>query len=711
MAKKKKKKKYRRFWRFIRVQIVLLAIIVAGLCYYYLGGYAAAIQGMEQEAKSFVAKSNPETFKSELTSEIFDANGTRIAQVSGEKNVYYLELDQISENIQAAVISTEDQKFYQHKGVDYKAILRAVVAMIRNGEVTQGGSTITQQLARNVFLSQDKTWERKMEEIFLAIELEKKYSKSEILEYYLNNIYFGNGYYGIQAASRGYFSRDVDYLSLSEIAFLCAIPNNPTLYDPLEHPENTLKRRNRILDNMHEGQYITASACAQAKQEDIVLTPAVREKNNFAETYIYYCAIRQLMKQSGFQFQSEFRDEEEAAKYQEKYEEQYAQCQQEMFTKGYRIDTTIDLNLQSMLQESLDVGLSEFTETNEEGTFTLQGAAVCIDNQTGSVSAIVGGRSQETEGYTLNRAYQSFRQPGSAIKPLLVYTPMLERGMTPDSIVMDAPIEDGPENANGAYSGEITLRSAVASSKNTVAWTLLEELSPEAGLAYLKEMGFSKIKDSDYRLTSALGGFTTGASPLEMASGYAALENDGSYRAPDCIRKITASDGTEIYNWEEEEKNVYKENAARMMTSMLESVISDGTGRGIEAGGQPIAGKTGTTNDNKDGWFVGYSHYYTTSVWVGYDMPQELPGLSGSTYPGNIWESFMTKAHEGKQPIAFNRYVEYKNVDIENSGTGGGNETGETSETDTADETGGADDGTPGTDGGDADGVTPGNPR
>lgn len=667
MAKKKKKKKYRRFWRFIRVQIVLLAVIVAGLCYYYLGGYASSVQEMEREAKSFVAKSDYDTFKSELTSEVFDANGTRIAQVSGEKNVYYLELDEISENVQAAVISIEDKKFYQHRGVDYKAILRAVLAMIRNGEVTQGGSTITQQLARNVFLSQDKTWERKMEEIFVSIELEKKYSKKEILEFYLNNIYFGNGYYGIQAASRGYFSRDVDYLSLSEIAFLCAIPNNPTLYDPFEHPENTLKRRDKILDNMHEDQYITAAACAQAKQEDIVLTPAVREKNNYAETYIYYCAIRQLMKQSGFRFQTEFENEEEEAKYQEKYDEQYTQCQQEMFTKGYRIDTTIDLNLQTMLQESLDSGLSEFTETNEEGTFSLQGAAVCIDNQTGCVSAIVGGRSQDVEGYTLNRAYQSFRQPGSAIKPLLVYTPILERGMTPDSIVVDAPIEDGPENANGAYSGEITLRSAVASSKNTVAWTLLEELTPETGLTYLKEMGFSKIQDADYRLTSALGGFTTGTSPLEMASAYAAIENDGDYRVPDCIRKITASDGTEIYNWEEEEKSIYKENAARMMTSMLESVISEGTGRGISAGGHPIAGKTGTTNDNKDGWFVGYSHYYTTSVWVGYDMPQELPGLSGSTYPGNIWAGFMTKAHESKQPIDFNKYVEYKDVDIENT--------------------------------------------
>ena len=335
------------------------------------------------------------------------------------------------------------------------------------------------------------------------------------------------------------------------------------------------------------------------------------------------------------------------------------------------------MDQQTKLQDAINVGLNGYQDVNEEGVYKLQGAGVTIDNNTGFVTAVVGGRSQDFEGYTLNRAYQSFRQPGSAIKPLLVYTPMLERGYTPDTVVRDEPIEDGPSNANGAYEGEITIRHAVKKSKNTIAWKLFEELTPVRGLSYLKEMNFTKIDPEDERLPAALGGFTIGVSPVEMVAGFAALENDGCYREPSCIVKIEDTQGNVIYDAETDKdrenrkkekaegKRIYKSNAARMMTDMLQTVINEGTASGLGLGDMPSAGKTGTTNDNKDGWFAGYTRYYTTSIWVGYDQPAELPGLMGATYPGHIWQNYMKSIHENMTPMDFIPYIEQKEVDVD----------------------------------------------
>lgn len=661
--KKKKKKKYRVFWFFVKLQFVLMLFVVAAVGYYYYGGYALQVQKMKDEAVQFVKKSGEDTFCATQTSVVYDKDGNTISTLKGEKDVYYLPYEEIPADICSAIVSIEDKKFYQHSGIDFRAILRAAKAAIENGEVTQGGSTITQQLARTIFLTQDRTWQRKVEEIFIAVELEKKYSKSKILEFYLNNIYFGNGYYGIQAASIGYFNQEADQLDLSQMAFLCAIPNNPTLYDPLVHMENTLGRRDRILNQMYEDGKIAESACLMAKAEQIVLNRPAHAKNNYVETYTYYCAIRLLMEYEGFAFQTEFKNEEEKEQYQNAYNELYSECQKKLYTAGYRIYTSMDLTMQSMLQQAVDENLSTFSDVNEEGVFRLQAAGVCIDNETGYVRAVVGGRSQDLGGYTLNRAYQSHRQPGSCIKPLIVYAPMMEREYTPDSIVTDEPIEDGPSNADKSYSGEMTVRSALSRSKNTIAWKLFEELTPKVGLSYLKAMHFAKLTPEDERLTSALGGLTNGASPVEMAAAYAALQNDGDYRAPTCIVRITDADGNEIVSTSQEEKKVYKTTAARMVTDMLVTAITEGTGRGLGVTDMPSAGKTGTTNDNKDGWFAGYTRYYTTAVWVGYDMPAELPGLSGSTYPGAIWHAFMESCHVGLTPAEFLPYVEMNPYD------------------------------------------------
>lgn len=631
-----------------------MLLVVAAVAYYYAGGYAAKVSAMKTEAVSMVSHSSKDTFRKSQTSIAYDINGKTLSVLKGEKDVYYIEYEDIPIYVKQAIISTEDKRFYKHNGIDYRGIMRAAVAMIQDGEVTQGGSTITQQLARTVFLSNERTWERKIEEMYIAVELEKKYSKEEILEFYLNNVYFANGYYGIEAAAQGYFGTDVSHLSLSQMIYLCAIPNNPTLYNPLIHADKTQARRDRILKSMLEDQVISESSYQTAVAEQIKTTEPEEIKNNYAETYTYYCATRALMELEGFEFQTVFSDDEEKTAYDREYQSLYDTCNKKLFTGGYRIYTSLDLDAQSQLQASVDEVLAGFGEKSDEGIYELQGAAVCIDNTTGMVRAIIGGRSQDdVEGYTLNRAFQSFRQPGSAIKPLIVYTPALERGYTPDTTVVDEPIADGPVNGDGTYSGAMSLRQAVARSKNTIAWKIFEELTPEVGISYLEEMGFSNLDANDKRLPASIGGFTNGVSPLEMAKGYATIKNDGGYRNPTCIMKITDADGEVIYQADQTASVIYKENACRQMTDMLQTVITSGTGRGYSLGMMPCAGKTGTTNDNKDGWFVGYTPYYTTSVWVGYDIPKEVPGLGGGTYPGKIWHSFMSWLHDGLEPVDF----------------------------------------------------------
>ena len=649
------KSRDRKILRLIKIQIALLLLLIAGVTYYYVSGYAKTVSDLKTEANLLVRKSNPNTFRQTETSEVYDINGDTISVLKGEKDVYYITYEQIPEDAVKALISIEDKKFFSHDGVDYKAIARACYVMLKDKEMTQGGSTITMQLARTIFLSNEKTWQRKIEEIYIASELEKKYSKEEILEFYLNNVYFANGYDGIEAAAKGYFSKDISELDLAEICYLLAIPNSPTYYDPVVNPDNTIKRKNLILKAMKDDGIIAEKQYEDAKDEVISLTRPDSIKNNYVETYVYTCATRALMAQNGFEFKTDFKNDDAKKAYEKAYDEAYNEANKSLFTAGYRIYTSIDLKMQQQLQDSIDHQLEEFTDVNEEGIYALQSAGVCIDNETGMVNAIVGGRSQKVNGYTLNRAFQSFRQPGSSIKPLNVYTPALEMGYTPDSIVIDEKLEDGPENANGKYSGEITLRQAVAASKNTIAWQLYTEITPDKGMSYLKDMGFSHIEKEDYGMAACLGGLTVGVSPLEMAKGYATIENDGYTREPTCISKILDAKGNTIYEVNQEDIKIYEENDARNMTDMLQSVLTDGTARGVSLGDMPAAGKTGTTNDNRDGWFVGYTKYYTTSIWVGYDQPKKVPGLTGSSYPAAIWQDFMLAIHEGKVPAEFKK--------------------------------------------------------
>lgn len=620
---------------FFRLTQVAMLCFLLGACYlFYQTGYMQTVMGLYSEAQAVMEKSSVQDFQTDQSGEVYDTDGNLIALLKNDRNIVYLASDQIPDQVKKAFVSIEDKRFYKHKGFDPFAILRAVQSLISKNSITQGGSTITQQLARNIYLTHTVKWERKVEEIFIAMALEKKYTKDEILEFYINNIYFSNGYYGIQAASQGYFSKDVDELSLSETAFLCAIPNSPGSYDPLTHKENTQKRRDLILDNMYEDGVISEAECNQAKNETITLNPSKPSfTRTWAHTYIYECATQALMEATG---------------------EDYDTCREKLYTGGYRVYTSINMDTQALLQNTIDEQLADYNTMNTNGTYALQSSAVCIDNSTGLVTAIVGGRTQEDVSTDYNRAYMSFRQPGSSIKPLLVYTPSLERGYSASSTVTDSKEADGPSNSSGRYSGAISLRTAVEQSKNTVAYKLFRELTPEVGLSYLLNMNFSSIVKEDYTLSAALGGFTKGASSLEMTAGYAALANEGIYRLPTCITMITDMSGNIIIMPDQEEHQVYESSAAREMTNILEGVLTRGTARGKGIPNMPCAGKTGTTNDNIDGWFVGYSAYYTTGVWVGFDSPRGVSALAGSTYPVGIWNTFMTELHEGLPPKELN---------------------------------------------------------
>lgn len=660
--KKKKKKQHRFFWFMIKLQIFLMVLILGGLCYYYFGGYAGQVQQLRAEAVELVEKSDRNTFIPARTSTLYDTNGDLISETASEKKADYVKYEDIPSTFVNAMVSIEDKKFYKHNGVDYKAIIRAAKAIIKDGKISQGGSTITMQLSRNIYLDTGKNWQRKVKEIFISLELEKKYSKNDIMEFYLNNIYFANGYYGIQAACHGYFNCELTDLDLSQIAFLCAIPNSPTYYDPLVNQDHTITRRNLILKNMLDDGKISQQQYEDAVNEEIVLNVPQKDntvKYNYVDTYAYYCATKALMENEGFKFKYYFDSDEEEKEYDTSYDEMYSYCQKKLYSEGYQIYTSIDLEKQQQLQDSIDLTLLDFTDTTDDGTYKLQAAATCIDNDTGYVVAIVGGRSQDSVSHTLNRAYQSHRQPGSSIKPLIVYTPSFERGKTPDTIVNDHKFDGGPSNSGDTYYGDVTIRFAVEKSLNTVAWQLYDELTPKVGLQYLKDMNFTNIVKDDYVTATALGGFTTGTSTLEMASAYATIENDGMYREPTCVTSIVDSDNNIIYTSSQKDTVIYTETASRMMTDVMTGVMTEGTGRKAALdNGMPSAGKTGTTNDKKDGWFCGFTRYYTTSVWVGCDMPETVSGLTGSSYPATIWKTYMDQIHADLTPLNFLPYAQ-----------------------------------------------------
>lgn len=586
---------------------------------------------------------------------IYDKDGKKIGIINAG-HYDYVDINHISMNIQNAYIAQEDRRFKTHTGVDWIATFRAGLALVKHsGEITQGGSTITQQVIKNTYLTQERTFTRKVVEILLAPEVEKKFSKADIMEFYCNTNFYGHQCYGVQAASRYYFGKTADDLEPHEAAVLVGISNSPSAYDPVRHPETSKEKRNDVLKSMYEVGFLTLKEYQDYSDEPLTIVQATSEgtDESYQTSYAIHCAALELMKMDGFEFQYIFQDKADLDSYSERYTDAYSLKTDSIRAGGYQIYTSLDTNLQEQLQESIDLGLAYFKELQENGKFALQGAGAIVDNQTNYVVAIVGGRGTEDQ---FNRAYLSARQPGSCIKPLLDYTPAFDTGeYYPSRIVNDYKWEDGPSNSGGGYHGPVTIREALNRSLNTVAWQVLEDIGVSNGITYLGDMEFHRLSYVDNNIPSlSIGGFTNGVRVVDMAKGFSTLANYGVYNDRTCIVKIQHEhDGELTKKRQPVTKQVYLEDSAFMITDILKGTMNSpyGTGRGLGlSGGMPCAGKTGTTNSSKDTWFCGYTRYYTAAIWVGYDIPRAMPGVFGATYAGRIWKKVMDQIHTGLEP-------------------------------------------------------------
>lgn len=590
---------------------------------------------------------------------VYDANGKKVGSVNAG-SYKYVSINDISPYIYDGYIAVEDKRFKTHGGVDLVATMRAGVSLLKhNMEITQGGSTITQQVIKNNLLTQNKSYTRKIAEILLAPTIESKFTKAQIMEFYCNSNFYGNKCYGVGAASRYYFGKKCADLEPQEAAMLIGLSNSPTAYNPVLHPQAALKKRNRVLKTMCNEGAITPKEYKAAVKKELNIKQ-LSEEGSSNETYVIsyaiHCAAISLMEKEDFKFKYVFDSKEDYQKYNKTYSKAYSEKIESIRSGGYKIYTSINMKKQKKLQKSVDEGLAFNKEKdNDSGKYALQGAAVCVNNETGYVEAVVGGRGKNDQ---YNRAYLAARQSGSAIKPLIDYTPGFESGMySPSTIVNDNKFTNGPSNAGGAYYGSVHIREAVARSLNTVAWQVLDNISVKYGLSFLDKLHFHNISyiDND-NMALSLGGFTEGVRVVDMAKGFSTLANNGSFSDRTCVKKIEhVSDGV-VYKNNNEKTQVYSEDAAWMMTDVLKGVFNEsyGTGRKLKLeNGQICAGKTGTTNSSNDVWFCGYTKYYTTVVWAGYDTPRAMPGASGASIPGVIWKDYMDKIHEKLKPQDF----------------------------------------------------------
>lgn len=590
---------------------------------------------------------------------VYDSNGKQVGSVNAG-SYKYVKINDVSPYIYEGYIAVEDKRFKTHGGVDLVATMRAGVSLLKhNMEITQGGSTITQQVIKNNLLTQNKSYTRKIAEILLAPTIESKFTKAQIMEFYCNSNFYGNKCYGVGAASKYYFGKKCADLEPHEAAMLIGLSNSPASYNPVLHPKAALKKRNSVLRIMCKEGVITPKEYKSALKKKLNIKQFSEKggsKESYVMSYAIHCAAISLMEKENFKFQYVFDSKEDYQKYNKQYSKVYSEKIESIRSGGYKLYTSINMKKQKKLQKAVDNGLSFNKEKDgDTGKYALQGAAVCINNETNYVEAIVGGRGKNDQ---YNRAYLAARQSGSAIKPLIDYTPGFESGMySPSTIVNDHKFVNGPSNAGGGYHGNVRIREAVARSLNTVAWQVLDNITVKYGLSFLDKLHFHNISyiDND-NMALSLGGFTEGVRVVDMAKGFSTLSNNGSYSDRTCIKKIEhVSDGV-VYKNNNEKDQVYSQDAAWMMTDVLKGVFNEsyGTGRKLKLdNGQICAGKTGTTNSSKDVWFCGYTKYYTTVVWAGYDTPRAMPGASGASIPGVIWKDYMDDIHKKLKPEDF----------------------------------------------------------
>ena len=705
---------------FIRVLFVSLIALCIGVTCLGIGSFRGVIDNAPDVNDIDIMPLGYATF-------LYDDQGNQIRKLAApNSNRLPVTLDQIPEDLQHAVVAIEDERFYEHNGIDVKGILRAGVKAITTGDFSEGASTITQQLLKNnVFTNwtSESTWlekfTRKFQEQYLAVQVEKKTDKNTILENYLNTINLGAGAYGVQAAARQYFDKDVWDLNLSECATLAGITQNPTRFNPIVNPENNQKRRKEVLQHMLDQNYITKKQYKAALADDIYSRiQAAQEKNSSTENTVYTYfedeltdqIINDLMNIKGYT---------------------KTQATNLLYSGGLKVYTTQDSNIQTILDEEyadpsnypdevqyeLDYALTvtdpdgnqvnyskemlQLYFQNEDPSFDLlfdspeegqtyvdrykenilangskvvaervnfapqpQSSMSVIDQQTGYVKALIGGRGEKTASLTLNRATDTTRQPGSTFKIVSTYAPALnEKGMSLATTFEDEPYEypDGSpvNNAARSYNGTTTIRTAIQNSINVVAVKCLEQVTPELGLQYLDNFGFTTLAHgteadtdangnvwSDANLATALGGITRGVTNIELCASYAAIANGGTYIKPIYYTKILDHSGNVLIENTSAGRSVIKESTAYLLTSAMEDVVKKGTGTACQLDNMAVAGKTGTTEAYNDLWFVGYTPYYTCAVWSGYDNNEKLPDYARNFHK-TLWKKVMTRIHEG----------------------------------------------------------------
>jgi len=557
-----------------------------------------------------------ETLQPILGTKIYDDNDEPLTELHVERRIF-VPLAQIPQSLRDAVIATEDKRFYSHWGIDPIGVARAIVQNYRRGRFVEGGSTITQQLTKVLFLTPDKSLERKLKEAVLALELERRYSKDRILEMYMNQVYFGHGAYGVEAAARTYFGKSVAELNVRESALIGGLPRAPSNYSPFDRSEAAKRRREVVLRRMVEFGALKDDDAKRLAKTDLGLIPPERRRTT-GQYFVDY--VQQALE----------------AKYGADL----------VFKGGLNVYTTLNPTMQLVAEQSLREGLKALQGRTAKPGESPEGAVITVEPQTGYVKAIVGGTDFFRSEF--NRAVQAKRQPGSAFKPF-IYVAALEAGFTPASQIEDAPVSYAvgsngqtwkPENYDRKFRGATTLQQAIEESVNIVTVKLQERVGISKTVQVARRLGISSRLDIN--LSLALG--TSDLSLLELTSAYSAFANQGVWMPPVTIRYVTDSQGKLLEEHVPEGREAISPETAYVITNMLRGVVERGTGQGAKALGRPVAAKTGTTNDYSNAWFIGFTPRLATGVWVGYDRPRSLgKDETGSRVAVPIWTAYMSK--------------------------------------------------------------------
>ena len=568
-----------------------------------------------------------------------------LATLHGSENRIWVDLEDIPDYLVKALVAIEDHRFYKHKGVDWYRTVGAMFTLLTGGDDSFGGSTITQQLIKNLTGNKEVTVQRKLIEIFQALEFEKKYDKDEIIEWYLNAVYFGEGCDGIYTAAQKYFGKEPSQLTLAESASIVGIVNLPTYYSPFYSEENNKERQETVLRRMYELGYISYDEYEQAKNEQLVFT---RSDNEVADQEIYSYYVEAVIKDVTEDLMEQKGISQDTAR-------------QLLYNGGYRVYSCLDPYIQECV-DNVYLDVENFPKPYRANDQQLQSAMVIMDPYTGEVVAMSGGVGEKTGNLVLNRATDALRAPGSSFKPLAVYAPAIELGLiTPSTLVNDAPREEVemsqnqwyPNNSDFKYRGIIDIATGVRLSLNTVAAQVLDKLGLDASTNFLKnKLGITSLVPDDYNYASlALGELTNGISVLEMAQAYCTFDNSGIFTEARTYSRVTDAAGNIVLDNQPKTHVAMKSSTATNITSLLFSAANYGTGSESIFSGQAIAGKTGTSSYNWNRWFAGYTPYYVGVVWTGFDQPEQMYVYGNPA--AQVWRRVMQQVHAGLEYKSF----------------------------------------------------------